>query len=98
MVFLKNKPTSLGSIVGDLMKFCVFPAERNEVDEDAAEVDEEEEMTEIRFIPEDAANLQEFYDVISDCNLLHDPPQSNSSGTCRILLVCICGQASFLRM
>ena len=52
------------------------------MDEDAAEVDEEEEMTEIRFIPEDSANIQQFYDIISDCNLLHDPPQSNSSGRC----------------
>jgi nucleotide-sensitive chloride channel 1A len=44
-----------------------------------SEADEEEEMTEIRFIPEDPSHLQQFYDTISECNLLHDPPQSSSS-------------------
>ncbi|CAG7728391.1 unnamed protein product [Allacma fusca] len=45
----------------------------------AGDNDDEEEMTEIRFIPEDPSHLQQFYDTISECNLLHDPPQSSSS-------------------
>jgi nucleotide-sensitive chloride channel 1A len=41
--------------------------------------DDEEEMTEVRFVPEDASVLDDAYKAIGDCSILHPDPASDMS-------------------
>ncbi|ODN01903.1 Methylosome subunit pICln [Orchesella cincta] len=50
-----------------------------EVESPAEVEDGEEEMTEIRFVPEDESALDEMYKAVQDCSLLHPDPSSDLS-------------------
>lgn len=58
----------------------MFISDENFEVECPVEVDEsDEEMTEIRFVPDDAAVLEEMYKTIQECSLLNPDPSSDLS-------------------
>lgn len=75
----------MGSQLGGrnfILTFSKFLDENFEV-ECPVEVDDgEEEMTEIRFVPEDESVLDAMYKAVQECSLLHPDPSSDLSSNC----------------
>ena len=58
----------------------IYSSDENFEVECPVELDEgDEEMVEIRFVPDDAAALDEMYKAVQECSLLHPDPSSDLS-------------------
>jgi len=63
---------------GRCLQDVTFEVERMSLDA-APSADDDEDMTELRFVPEDQSRLEEMYKAIQDCTLLHPDASSDMS-------------------